>query len=148
MSKQDILTLLVAGVVATTAVLTLLMAVVEYRVQGRLKRAEQFRDLRRKLKETPEFGLIAAALDEAHDPATAASANETLSAMDFETKRNYLGLFEEVALALNSGLISSPVAHYMFGYCAILCAESEAFWNNVGRLSPYWSALLTTSTNG
>lgn len=138
-STRDLLTLVIAGIVAVTGILTLARAVIEYRLQGRQKRAEQFQALRKKLKDTPEFGKIAAALDEAHDPATAASANEMLRTMDFEPKRNYLGLFEEVALALNSGLLSAPVAHYMFGYYAILCAENDAFWSNVGRLSPYWS---------
>ena len=40
---------------------------------------------------------------------------------------------------MNSGLIKRELAHYMFGYYAVLCWKSDAFWSNVNRLSPYWS---------
>jgi len=40
---------------------------------------------------------------------------------------------------MNSGLIKPQVAHYMFGYYALLCWESEEFWTGVNRLSDYWS---------
>jgi hypothetical protein len=64
---------------------------------------------------------------------------------DLNSKRTTTSssLFEEVTLLMNSGLIRKPVAHYMFGYYAIRCWESENFWSDVNRDSPYWAALRT-----
>jgi hypothetical protein len=46
-------------------------------------------------------------------------------------------------LLMNSGLIRKSVAHYMFGYYALRCWESEYFWLDVNRNSPYWAAFRT-----
>lgn len=137
----DLITLAVAAVGAAIAVGTLLVAVLEYVRQGRQKRAEHFLSLRLRLKESKEFSEIAALLDNslAANPDLVANAAERLAQLPFPLKRDYLGLFEEVALALNSGLIRRKVAHYMFGYYAILCWENGAFWANVNKFSPYWS---------
>lgn len=40
---------------------------------------------------------------------------------------------------MNSGLVRKDVAHYMFGYYAIRCWESEHFWSEVNRKSIYWA---------
>jgi hypothetical protein len=40
---------------------------------------------------------------------------------------------------LNLGIIRREVAHYMFGYYAIRCWDSDASWHGVNRNSPYWS---------
>ena len=69
----------------------------------------------------------------------ALAARQALRAVPFKVKRDYLGLFEEIAIAMNSGLIKAEVAHYMFGYYALLCRDSPDFWSNVNRASPYWS---------
>jgi hypothetical protein len=42
-----------------------------------------------------------------------------------------IGLFEQVALLVNSGLMRREVAHYMFGYRAIRCWNSTQFWANL-----------------
>lgn len=131
----------VVGVLgALVALATLIKALMEYIQQGRQKRAEHFFELRRKLKENAEFSRVAGLLDEAslHDE-EAARAREELKRLSFQIKRDYLGLFEEVAIAMNSGLIKPQVAHYMFGYYALLCWKSDDFWANVNRLSDYWS---------
>jgi hypothetical protein len=130
--NNDTLTVIIAGVGALIALAGLAKALIEYTQQGRQKRAEQFFDLRRRLKDSNEFKRIAGLLD---DP----SAAEELAHVPFVEKRDYLGLFEEVALVVNSGLIKPEVAHYMFGYYAIRCWESEPFWAGVNRDSPYWS---------
>lgn len=131
----------VAGVLgALVALGTLIKALMEYTQQGRQKRAEHFFELRRKLKENQEFSRIAGLLDEASlAGGQAAEARAELKELSFQVKRDYLGLFEEVAIAMNSGLIKAQVAHYMFGYYALLCWQSDDFWVNVNRLSDYWS---------
>jgi hypothetical protein len=125
------------GVVgALVALVTLVKALVEYRQQGRQKRAEHFFDLRSRLKGSREFAPVAELIDNAH---MADAARRKLQEVPFHIKRDYLGLFEEIAIAMNSGLIKPQVAHYMFGYYALLCRDSNEFWFDVNRLSDYWS---------
>jgi len=141
MSLAETLTLVIAGGSTAAGLATVGTALVEYRRQGRQKRAEQFFALREKLKGSEEFRRVAELLDIAASTQGQAcdDANRELLATPFSIKRDYLGLFEDVALALNSGLVDLKVAHYMFGYYAILCRDSDAFWSDVNRLSPYWS---------
>ena len=40
---------------------------------------------------------------------------------------------------LNSKLINSDVAHYMFGYYAVRCINSNHFWQGMEKESPYWA---------
>jgi len=128
----DIATLVIAGVVAAAALATLVKALVEYVQQGQQKRADQFFELRRRFKESREYTDIAALIDLEPN-------GERLRRTPFPEKRNYLGLFEEIALVVNSGLIKPEVAHYMFGYYAVRCWESESFWWEVNRESHYWA---------
>lgn len=59
--------------------------------------------------------------------------------ISFRHKRSLVGFFEEIALMMNSGLLKPRIAHYMFGYYAIACWKSEAFWSNMNRDSIYWA---------
>jgi len=113
------------------ALLVLGKGVFEYASQGAQKRAEQFFAIRARLKDNESFKEICDLL-ERDDP--------SLASIAFKEKRDFLGLFEEVTLLMNSRLIRKPVAHYMFGYYAIRCWESEHFWADVNRESPYWAA--------
>jgi len=117
-------------VAAAVAVFTLVKGFIEYRSQGRQKRAEQFLELRKRLKDNPSFKNICA-LIEIDDP--------PLATVPFREKRDFLGFFEEVALFTNSGLLPQAVAHYMFGYYAIRCWDSQYFWTDVNRDGIYWS---------
>jgi hypothetical protein len=112
------------------ALATLLKGVWEYTQQGAQKRADHFQVLRRKLKDNEQFKAICALLE---------TDDDGLRRIDFADKRDFLGFFEEVALMLNTRLLSRRVAHYMFGYYAILCWKSENFWHGVNRNSLYWS---------
>ena len=111
------------------ALLALIKGLVEYIKQGSQKRAEHFLTIRKRLKENDVFKHICA-LFEIDDP--------DLINVPFKDKRDFLGLFEEVAIGMNSGLIKLSVAHYMFGYYAIQCWESQYFWKDVYRDSIYW----------
>jgi hypothetical protein len=118
----------VAGVLLALG--TLIKGVIEYAHQGAQKRAEHFVAMRKRLKENAVFEELCALL-ETDDP--------KLREIPFKDKRSLLGFFEEVALMMNSGLIRKDVAHYMFGYYAIRCWESEHFWSEVNRKSTYWA---------
>src|SRR5436853_113700 len=126
------LTAIVGVVGALVALVTLIKALVEYRQQGRQKRAEHFFDLRGRLKGSREFAHVAELIDNAHTADDAGvAARRKLQEVPFHVKRDYLGLFEEIAIAMNSGLIKPQVAHYMFGYYALLCRDTNEFWFNV-----------------
>ncbi|HZQ75075.1 MAG TPA: hypothetical protein VFB08_19335 [Burkholderiales bacterium] len=117
-------------VVAIVAVGSLAKAVLEYVAQGAQKRAELFFGLEKRFWESPQFREICELLE---DDAP------QLSTLTFKDKLQFLGFHEEVALAMNSGLIRPEVAHYMFGYYAIRCLESKEFWKDLEPNTPYWS---------
>lgn len=139
-STEGAISLVLAAIGAAVALATLIKALIEYTQQGRQKRAEHFFELRRRLKESPEFARVAELIDHSYaENELSTQAGRELAELPFRVKRDYLGLFEEIALAMNSGLIKPRLAHYMFGYYALLCWESDSFWTDVNRLSPYWA---------
>jgi hypothetical protein len=115
---------------AVLALAALVTGVVEYGHQGAQRRAEHFLEMRKRLKENSTFKEMCALL-EVNDP--------KLLEVPFKEKRDLVGFFEEVALLLNSGLLRLAVTHYMFGYYAILCWESDDFWSGLSRESDYWA---------
>jgi hypothetical protein len=120
---------LAAIVGAVVALITLVKGTIEYSHQGAQKRAEHFLAMRKRMKENSQFTEICSHLE---------SDESALRAIPFKEKRDFLGFFEEIAILMNSGLITRHVAHYMFGYYAIRCWESTNFWNDVNRDSIYW----------
>jgi hypothetical protein len=117
----EIVQIFIAVIGIALAVSTTLVGISQYRVQNRQKRAEFFIQLRRKLKENPIFKQICN-LNE--------SDSEELRKISLQDKRDFLSLFEEVALMMNSGLISPKVANHMFGYYAIRCTTCVNFWKD------------------
>lgn len=125
---KDIATILGALV----ALVALIKGILEYVKQGAQKRAEHFLTMRKRLKDNEVFNTICYLLER---------DDSKLLSVPFKDKRDFLGLFEEVAIAMNSGLIRPSVAHYMFGYYALRCWRSENFWQSaegVNRKSMYW----------
>jgi len=111
------------------AVATLIRGLFEYAYQGKQKRAEHFFSLRKKLKENLIFKKLCLLLD---------LDSTDLKSIPFEDKRDFLGLFEEIAIMKKSGLVKPEIAYYMFGYYAIRCWESKNFWDTVNKESIYW----------
>lgn len=104
------------------------------------KQADHFFELRRRLKQNDDFAQVAELIDQAYvEEPLAEEARRELRELPFRVERDYLGLFEEIALTMNSGLIRPGVAHYMFGYYALLCWESDELWADVNRLSTHWT---------
>jgi hypothetical protein len=62
-----------------------------------------------------------------------------LAEISAQDKRDFIGLLEEVALQVNSGLIRPELAHYMFGYYTVKCLESKDFWANLTLDETYWN---------
>lgn len=115
------------------ALLTFAKGVLEYARQNVLRRADHFGSLRAQLKGNDIFRDITEKLD---------LDDAALRTVAFKHKRDFLGLMEEMAISMNSGLIKRRLAHYMFGYYAVKCYDSDNFWHGVNRDSPYWSVFI------
>lgn len=117
-------------IAALLGLATIIKGVVEYVRQGVERRAERFVAMRVRLYGNEKFREICVLLD---------SEDARLREIPRFDRYEYLGLLEDVALMLNSGLIRPSVAHYMFGYFAIRCWRSEHFWHDIARDSSYWA---------
>ena len=106
----------------------------EYNRQGKQKRIEILLQMRQRLKEEKPFQEIVRCLDSEDE-----TVRRQITTISKETRRDYLGFFEEIALLVNSGIMPKPVAQYLFGYYAIICDESEYFWNDFEKEHLYWT---------
>lgn len=110
--------------------------------------AEHFLKLRERFKGDQTLRDICTRLEEeavAPEGDEKARSSAALSAIPFEDKRTFLGLLEEVALLVNSKFISMEIAHYMFGYYVLECADSPGFWsdpNSPNEGSAYWKVFF------
>lgn len=140
MDLSKILELAIAALGVAVALGTLIKAYLEFVKQGEQRRAELFFALRARLRE-PHLAAISELIDQAHSGTGAESrdAVEQLERVPFRNKRQYVDLFEEVALLMNERQIQPQLAHYMFGYYALRCEECTSFWSNVNYQSAYWS---------
>jgi hypothetical protein len=140
-STFQILTVIIAAVGAGGALAALARGLIEYREQGKQKRAAQFLDLRYRFVTNETFSHIADLIDLATLPRSQDSTNDALANLPLNEKRRYVGFFEDVALATYSGMIAPELANYMFGYYALACWDSHAFWSGeIGpKAHPYWA---------
>ncbi|MGD0581501.1 MAG: hypothetical protein ABR974_00995 [Bacteroidales bacterium] len=130
---KDAITIIIASIVAVVTVGAFIKAVCEYRLQGRQKREEFFN----KLNETfngLEFKIITSMLEYDDDEL------KNITEVD---KYDFLGFYEQIAIAVNSKLIKKNIAHYFFGYFAIKCWNSKNFWhvnnkNEIDKNDYYW----------
>jgi hypothetical protein len=109
---------------------TLIRGGVEYRRQGTQTRADLFLRMRDRWVEFNEVCVLLGKTD--------AQSIRELKEIPFQRKQDFLGLYEEIALLTNSGMLRPQAVYYMFGYYALRCDESDAFWNSINRHSMYW----------
>ena len=115
---------------AALAFATLLKGAIEYARQGAQKRAELFMAMQRRLTDNPTLDGITEMLE---------TRDAKLADLPIKDKSVFLRFIEEIALMTQSGLLRKDVAHYMFGYYAIRCWESDYFWSNLNRQGAYWA---------
>ena len=128
--NKDMLTIIIATSVGLVTLATFIKAIFEYRLQGRQKRAELFDKFRVILKTKPEMVKISSLLEQ---------DDKTLVDISLIDRYYFLGFYEQIAIAMNSKLIKEDVVHYMFGYFALRCWNSQNFWKGINRTSYYWS---------
>jgi hypothetical protein len=116
---------------SAVALATLIKGTLEYVKQGTLKRAELFFQMEERYS---RFLYLFDMLDHQDDE----EIRKKLLSLPFGQKLDFLGFYEELAMMVESGLIRRTVAHYMYGYYAIVCWKSDSFWNEEDRKDPYW----------
>lgn len=112
------------------ALVTLMKGIYEYTRQLAQKRSEQYAEMRKRFRESEVISKLIGMLE---------TNDSNLAEVSWSEKVELLGFYEDIALMVNSGIIKRNVAFYMFGYYALRCWESEYFWDDVNRDSPYWS---------
>ena len=125
----EVLAQIATIIVAPIAVLTLILGFFEYRRQGKDKKVEFFVTIRQRQKDNQAFQNIRTLLD---------NGDKALEDVPITDRMNFLGYFEELAIMVNSKIISIDIAHYMLGYYAIRCFESDCFWKGINKDSHYW----------
>ena len=119
---------IIVGIIIS--LITLLLGIFEYKRQGSQKRAEYFNMMKNKLIENDALQNICTLLD---------TDDEKLKDINFSNKKIFLSFFEEIAMMMNSKIISKEIVLYMFGYYAIKCWKSKYFWmNNIEKNGFYW----------
>lgn len=111
------------------ALITFVTGTLQYVVQGRQQRANQFIEMRRRFLENVVFRDLLSLL---------AKDSLDLKHASIQDRRNLVGFLEEVALLVDSKIIREDVAYYMFGYYVNLIYKSENFWEGLDREGPYW----------
>lgn len=127
LSNVKDISIIVAGVVAFVG---LFSSYLEYRRRGRQERGQHFIEMRRRFLEDPSFREILNLL---------ATDDPKLNQVSVQERRNFIGFFEEIALMVNSKLLSTDVAFYMFGHYVCLANSSIHLWEGLDPKSRYWA---------
>jgi len=115
---------------ASIGAFTFIVALLQYRRNSKLTRVEKFQEMRKAYLDRDCISRLLPLIE---------TDDEALSHEPYQAKMTLLGFYEEIALLYKSKAIKRNVVHYMFGYYAIRCWESENFWQDLNRDSPYWA---------
>lgn len=129
-TNKDAVSIILTSIAGLIALVSLIKAIYEYRLQGKQKRAELFDKFKTTLRTEKRITEITSLLEE---------DSIELKNIPLIDRYYFLGFYEQIAIATNSGLIKKKIAHYMFSYFAIACRNSENFWNGINKESYYWS---------
>jgi hypothetical protein len=119
------------------------VALWQYAMQNSQKRAEMFFKWNEWFDSKDGFGIDSESKNPSilhllqHD-------DPRLKDVPWETKEKLLAFYEELALAVNSGLLSEATANYMFGYYAVKIRKNEKYFWTEDLGDPkagYWKLL-------
>ena len=115
---------------------TFLYGAREYHRQGRQKRAETFFRWNKWFDSEEGFGSL---IDGESILQYVERDDKRLSEVSWHQREKLIAFFEEIALAVNSGLLDPDVATYMFGYYTLKVKRSEHFWKGLDNPDEgYW----------
>jgi hypothetical protein len=113
------------GLSLIVAVGTLVKAVVEFRLQNRLKRFEKYQQMNRFYTDDPTLTALRDALR---------TGGEVLATYDVIEKYKFMAFYEDIAMMCQSGLMRMEVAAYLFGYDARQASNLPEFVANLGDI--------------
>lgn len=117
------------------SLITFFKGVVEYSKQGSEKRADRFFKLEHEFLSNASYKNICNLLE---------SDSHELSKISYEDKVSFLGFLEQIALLVNSKLLSIEIASYVYGYYVSRCSSSKNFWTeDLDKNSSYWSLFFS-----
>jgi hypothetical protein len=126
---------IIFGILAS--LVTIFKGVLEYSKQGSEKRADRFFKLESEFLSNTAYKNICNLLE---------SDDLELSKITYEDKVSFLGFLEQIALLVNSKLLSIEMASYVYGYYVIKCADSKNFWTEeLDKKSTYWNLFFSFS---
>jgi len=108
-----------------------LLAYLQYYKAEKQKRAEHFFKLRDKYNADATFVKIRETIDSTGN-------NDISHEIKPDEKRKFLGFYEEIAIMVNSKLITEELAFYMFGYYAINGYKLPVFKEYIDDEPEYW----------
>lgn len=118
---------------AILAIVTLIKGYYEYKLSTRQKRIEFYEKLGTKLETDENLKTIIDYLE---------TGNPELRKISRFNRYKFLRYYEDIALIMNSGLLKPKIAHYMFSYYAIRCADSTDFWHDINKEAIYWKTFI------
>jgi hypothetical protein len=119
------------------SLVTIFKGVLEYSKQGSEKRADRFFKLEQEFLSNPKYKNICNLLED---------DNYKLVKISYEDKVAFLGFMEQIALLVNSKLLSIEIASYVYGYYVGKCSESKNFWSDeLDKNSSYWNLFFLFS---
>ena len=122
--------------IATAAIVTIILAGLEFRKKNKLTRIEMYLKMRDYYARDKNLKKVCSALD---------GSKKKVKKLTHRQKRQFLGTMESVALLVNSKVINKYVAMYMVGYYVIAAYECDDFWvkGKLEKTEPIW-ALFTS----
>jgi hypothetical protein len=123
------------GFIATAV--SFLKGVYEYIRQGNEKRALNFFKLEHEFFSNQSNILICKLIED--------DSSDLLN-VSYEDKIKFLGFIEQIALLVNSKLLSLEVASYVYGYYVLKCNDSVNFWSDdMDKSSEFWNLFFSFS---
>jgi len=131
--NKDALAIIITTFFGLITLGTFIKALIEFRLQGRQKRAELYNKFDKVFDEESIKRIVD--LVETNIDNNNESAIKALPLID---RYYFLGFFEQISLAVNSKLLSKKVVYYMFGKFALNCWNTESYWDGIDKYSHEW----------
>ena len=130
----DLITTIATSVGVIFTLLGIYLALEQYKIDNRFKKASHFSDIRNRFKTNQVFNEIREQIN----------TRQNLDQFTETQLYDYAGFFEELQIAINSKFVEPEMVYYLFGHYILDFAG-----HNNGRIQiglPLWS-LLNTLTN-
>jgi hypothetical protein len=126
---------IIFGIIASA--ISFSKGIYEYIRQGSEKRALNFFKLEHEFFSSESNIVICKLIED---------DSSNLLNVSYEDKVKFLGFIEQIALLVNSKLLSLEIASYVYGYYVLKCSDSINFWSNdMDKGSEFWNLFFSFS---